>query len=51
MMHQRRPRYIGLDVHHATIAVAIAEEEGSPANYGRIPNESSSIRSENAEPD
>jgi transposase len=44
MMHQRRSRYIGLDVHRATIAVALAEEEGSPTGYGTIPNEPSSIR-------
>jgi transposase len=44
IMPHRRPRYIGLDVHRATIAVALAEEEGSPTNYGTIPNEPSSIR-------
>ena len=44
MMHHRRSRYIGLDVHRATIAVALAEEEGAPSSYGTIPNEASSIR-------
>jgi hypothetical protein len=34
MMHHRRRRYIGLDVHRATIALALAEEEGSPGRYG-----------------
>jgi hypothetical protein len=36
MMQQRRLRYIGLDVHRATIAVAIAEEEGPPTGYGTM---------------
>ena len=44
MMHHRRSRYIGLDVHRATIAVALADEEGPPRSYGTIPNEASSIR-------
>jgi hypothetical protein len=44
MMHHRRLRYIGLDVHCATIAVAFAEEEGLPSNHGTIANEPSSIR-------
>ena len=44
MMHHRRSRYIGLDVHRATIAVALADEEGPPSSYGTIPNEASSIR-------
>jgi transposase len=44
MMQHQRSRYVGLDVHRATIAVALAEEEGSPADYGTIPNEPSSIR-------
>ena len=44
MMHHRRLRYVGLDVHRATIAVAVAEEEGLPTNHGTIPNEPSSIR-------
>ena len=44
MMHHRRLRYVGLDVHRATIAVALAEEEGLPTEHGTIPNEPSSIR-------
>src|SRR5919112_4700644 len=44
MIPHRRSRYIGLDVHRATIAVAVAEAEGPPGTYGTIPNEASSIR-------
>ena len=32
----RQSRYIGLDVHRATIAVAVAEQEGAPTSYGTI---------------
>jgi transposase len=44
MMPHRRLRYIGLDVHRATIAVAIAEEEGSPSSYGTIANDPDAVR-------
>jgi len=45
MMHQQRTlRYLGLDVHKASISVAIAEESGPPTTYGRIPNEPAGIR-------
>lgn len=44
MMQHRRVRYIGLDVHKATIAVAIAEEEGSPSSYGTIVNDPDAVR-------
>lgn len=44
MMHHRQVRYIGLDVHKASIAVAIAEEEGAPSSYGTIANDPSAIR-------
>jgi transposase len=44
MMHHRQIRYLGLDVHKATIAVAIAQEEGAPTSYGSIANEPSAIR-------
>lgn len=44
MMHQRQIRYIGLDVHKATISAAIAEESGAPTSYGRIPNDPAAIR-------
>jgi transposase len=43
-MQHRRLRYIGLDVHRATIAVAIAEEEGSPGSYGTIANDAAAVR-------
>ena len=38
MMQHRQVRYIGLDVHKASLAVAIAEEEGAPSRYGNIAN-------------
>jgi transposase len=44
MMQHRRVRYIGLDVHKATIAVAIAEEEGSPSSYGTLANDPDAVR-------
>jgi len=44
MMHHRQIRYIGLDVHKATISAAIAEESGAPTSYGRIPNDPAAMR-------
>src|SRR5260370_187074 len=44
MMQQRRIRYLGLDVHKASIAVAIADEAGAPTSYGSIANDPSAIR-------
>ena len=45
MMQHRHVRYIGLDVHKATISVAIAEQEGGPpSTYGTIANDPSAIR-------
>ncbi len=44
MMQHRQIRYIGLDVHKATITVAIAEEAGTPTSYGSIANDPSAIR-------
>ncbi len=44
MMQQRRIRYLGLDVHKASIAVAIADEAGPPTSYGSIANDPSAIR-------
>jgi transposase len=44
MMQHRQVRYIGLDVHRTSIAVAIAEEAGAPTSYGNIANEPSAIR-------
>ena len=43
MMQHREIRYIGLDVHKATISVAIADE-GAPTSYGRIANDPSAVR-------
>lgn len=45
MPQSARSRYIGLDVHRATIAVAIAEDDGQPpTSYGTIANDPSAIR-------
>ncbi len=44
MMHHRQIRYIGLDVHKASISVAIAEESGTPTSYGKVDNDPSAIR-------
>jgi transposase len=44
MMQHRQVRYIGLDVHRASIAVAIVEEEGAPRSYGSIANDPTAIR-------
>ena len=44
MMQQLRIRYIGVDVHRVTIAVAIAEQDGAPSSYGNISNDPSAIR-------
>ena len=45
MMPQPRVRYIGLDVHRATIAVAVAEDDGSPpTSYATIANDPSALR-------
>ncbi len=44
MMQHRRIRYIGLDVHKASISVGIAEEAGAPTSYGKIANDPSAIR-------
>jgi len=39
-----RTRFLGLDVHKATIAVAVAEEAGAPETYGTIANDPSAVR-------
>jgi transposase len=44
MMQHRRSRYLGLDVHRATITVAVAEEDSPPTGYGTIANDPSAIR-------
>ena len=37
-------RYLGLDVHKDTIAVAVAEASGAPEKYGTIDNEPKAVR-------
>jgi transposase len=37
-------RYVGLDVHRASITVAVAESEGAPTNYGSIANQPAGVR-------
>ena len=39
-----RTRFLGLDAHALTIAVAVAEEAGAPTEHGLIPNDPSSVR-------
>ncbi len=39
-----RTRFVGLDAHARTIAVAVAEESGAPGEHGVIPNDPSSVR-------
>jgi transposase len=41
---KEKVRFLGLDVHAETIAVAIAEPDGEVRNLGTIPNRSESIR-------
>jgi transposase len=44
-MHQYTTKYVGLDVHKETIAVAIAREGRSePIYYGEIPNRAEALR-------
>jgi hypothetical protein len=38
-MSELNVRYLGLDVHKDTIAVAVAEASGPPEKYGSIDNE------------
>jgi transposase len=44
MMPHQRSRYLGLDVHRDTIAVAIAEEDGPPTSYGTIAHDPVAVR-------
>jgi transposase len=44
MMQHRQIRYLGLDVHKASIAVAIADEGGPPTSYGKIANDPAAVR-------
>jgi transposase len=41
---QEKLRFLSLDVHAETIAVAVAEPEGEVRNLGTIPNRAESIR-------
>jgi transposase len=41
MMHYR---YIGLDVHRASISVATADADQPPTSYGTIPNDAGAVR-------
>jgi hypothetical protein len=40
----KRIKFVGLDVHAETIAVAVAEQEGEVRSLGVIPNREESIR-------
>lgn len=39
-----RTRFVGLDVHKASIAVAVAGEYGEPEDHGQIANDASAVR-------
>lgn len=43
-MSERTTRFLGLDVHKATIAVAVAERSGPPTLYGTIANDPTAVR-------
>ena len=43
-MSEGTTRYLGLDVHKATITVAVAEESGPPTLFGTIANEVGAVR-------
>ena len=44
MLQHQRSRYLGLDVHRETIAVALAEEDGPPTSHGTIANDPAAVR-------
>jgi len=39
-----RTRFVGVDAHAKTLAVAIAEEAGQPESYGQIANDPTAVR-------
>jgi Transposase len=41
---EKTTRFVGLDVHKATIAVAVADSFGDPEDHGQIANDPSAIR-------
>jgi len=43
-MTERTTRFLGLDVHKATITVAVAEQSGAPTLFGTIANEPGEVR-------
>jgi transposase len=43
-MSERTTRFLGLDVHKATVAVAVAEEAGPPTLYGTVANDPGAVR-------
>jgi len=42
--HENKVRFLGLDVHAETIAVAIAEPDGEVRSLGTIANRAESVR-------
>ena len=40
----KRVKFVGLDVHAETIAIAIAEQDGEVRSLGVIPNREDSLR-------
>lgn len=42
-MSMMQYRYVGLDVHRATISVAITDGDQAPVSYGKIPNDPTAI--------
>ena len=41
---EKRSRFVGLDVHKASIAVAVADAFGDPEDHGQIANDPSAVR-------